>query len=325
MMRRREFITLLGGAAAAWPLIARAQQTTKLPVVGVLSPFIDAESAFLADLREGLREHGYTEGRNVRIEYRSAEGKVELLAGLAADLVRRNVDIIVTSSAPAIQIARQATNKIPIVMARVGDAVDQGLVVSLARPGGNITGLSWFARELSAKSLEVLKDALPAMSHVAILREAAGGAASATAAGTAARRLGVKADLFQAREPDEIETAFSAMTAAGVDALTVLEGLMISNNAKLVTGLAGRARLPAIFFDPAFVDAGGLMSYGPNFTEMHRRAAYFVDRILKGAKPGDLPVQQPTKFELVINLRAAKALGLTIPPALLFRADRVVE
>jgi putative ABC transport system substrate-binding protein len=324
-MRRREFISLLGGAAVAWPLAARAQQTTKLPVVGVLSPYIDAESAFLADLREGLREYSYTEGRNVRIEYRSAEGKVELLAGLAADLVRRNVDIIVTSSAPTIQIARQATNKIPIVMARVGDAVDQGFVASLARPGGNITGLSWFAPELSAKSLEVLKDAVPAMSHVAILRGAAGGAASATAVGTAARRLGVKADLFQAREPNEIETAFSAMTAAGVDALTVLEGLMISNNAKLVTGLAARARLPSIFFDPAFVDAGGLMSYGPNFTEMHRRAAYFVDRILKGAKPGELPVQQPTKFELVINLRAAKTLGVTIPPALLFRADRVVE
>ena len=323
-MRRREFITVLAGAAAALPLAARAQQT-KLPVVGVLSPFIDAESAFLADLREGLREHGYTEGRNVRIEYRSAEGKVELLAGLAADLVRRNVDIIVTSSAPAIHIARQATNKIPIVMARVGDAVDQGFVASLARPGGNITGLSWFAPELSAKSLQILKDAFPAMSHVAILREAAGGAASAIAAGTAARRLGVKPSLFQAREPDEIETAFSAMTAAGVDALAVLEGLMISNNAKLVTGLAARARLPAIFFDPAFVDAGGLMSYGPNFTEMHRRAAYFVDRIVKGAKSGDLPVEQPTKFELVINLRAATALGFTIPPALLFRADRVVE
>ena len=325
MIKRRDFITLLGGAAMAWPIAARAQQTTKLPVVGVLSPFIDAESAFLADLREGLREYSYTEGRNVRIEYRSAEGKVELLAGLAADLVRRNVDIIVTSSAPAIQIARQATNKIPIVMARVGDAVDQGLVVSLARPGGNITGLSWFAPELSAKSLEVLKDALPAMSHVAILREATGGAAAATAAGTAARRLGVKADLFQAREPDEIETAFSAMTAAGVDALAVLEGLMISNNAKRVTGLAAQARLPAIFFDPAFVDAGGLMSYGPNFPEMHRRTAYFVDRIVRGAKSGDLPVEQPTKFELVINLRAAKTLGVTIPPALLFRADRVVE
>jgi putative ABC transport system substrate-binding protein len=323
--KRREFIALLGSAAAAWPLSSRAQKTTELPVVGVLSPFIDAESAFLADLREGLREYGYIEGRNVRIEYRSAEGKVELLAGLVADLVRRNVDIIVTSSAPAIQIARQATNKIPIVMARVGDAVDQGFVASLARPGGNITGLSWFAPELSAKSLEVLKDAFPVMSHVAILREAAGGAASATAAGTAARRLGVKADLFQAREPDEIETAFSAMTAAGVDALAVLEGLMISNNAKLIAGLAGRARLPAILFDPAFVDAGGLMSYGPNSTEMHRRAAYFADRILKGAKPGDLSVEQPTKFELVINLRAAKALGLKIPPALLFRADRVVE
>ena len=324
-MRRREFISLLGGAAVAWPLIARAQQTTKLPLVGVLSPFIDAESPFLADFRDGLREFGYAEGRNIKIEYRSAEGKVELLPGLAVDLVRRNVDIIVTSSAPAIQIARQTTKKIPIVMAKVGDAVDQGFVASLAHPGGNITGASWLAPEMSAKSLEILKDAVPGMSHVAILREAAGGAASATAAATAARRLGVKADLFQARTPDEVESAFTAMGEARVNALAVLEGLMIFNNAKLIAGLAARARLPTVFFDPAFVDAGGLMSYGPNFTKMHRRAAYFVDRILKGAKPGDLPVEQPTKFELVMNLRAAKALGLTMPPMLLFRADRVVE
>jgi putative ABC transport system substrate-binding protein len=291
----------------------------------VLSPFIDAESSFLADFREGLREYGYTEGQNVRIEYRSAEGKVELLPGLVADLIGRNVDIVVTSSAPAIQVARRATSKIPIVMARVGDAVDQGFVGSLARPGGNITGISWFAPEMSAKGLEVLKEAFPAMSHVAIFREAAGGAASASAAGTAARRLGIKATLFQAREFYEIEIAFAAMADARVDALEVLEGLMIFNNIKSIASMAARARLPAIFFDSAFVDAGGLMSYGPNFTEMHRRAAYFVDRILKGAKPGDLPVEQPTKFELVINLKTAKALGLTIAPTLLLRADRVVE
>jgi len=326
-MRRREFISLLSGTAAAiaLPFTARAQQTTKLPVVGMLSPFIDAESSFLSDFRKGLSYYGYSEGRNIKIEYRSAEGKVELLPSLVADLISRNVDIIVTSSAPAIHAARQATHGIPIVMARVGDAVDQGFVSSLARPGGNITGLSWFAPELSAKCLEFLKDTFPAMSHVAIFREAAGGAASAIAAGTAARSLGVKATLFQARELIEIENAFAAMADARVDALVVLEGLLIFNNIKSIASMALNARLPAIFFDSAFVDAGGLMSYGPNLTEMYRRSAYFVDRILKGTKPGDLPVEQPTKFELAINLKTAKALDLTIPPSLLFRVDREVE
>jgi putative ABC transport system substrate-binding protein len=324
-VRRRDFISLLGGAVVAWPRAVHAQKTTRLPLVGVLSPFIDAESSFLADFREGLREYGYTEGRNVRIEYRSAQGKAELLPRLVTDLIGRNVDIIVTPSAPAIQVARQATSKIPIVMASVGDAVDQGFVASLAHPGGNITGISWFAPEMSAKGLEVLKEAFPAMSHVAIFRESAGGAASAIAAGTAARRLGVKATLFHAREFYEIENAFAAMADDHVDALVVLEGLLIFNNAKTIAGLATRAKLPAVFFDSAFVDAGGLISYGPNFIDMHRRAAYFVDRILKGAKPGNLPVEQVTKFDLIINIRTAKALGLTLPPALLFRADRAVE
>jgi putative ABC transport system substrate-binding protein len=324
-MRRRDFISLLGGAAVTLPLAAHAQQTTRLPLVGVLSPFIDSESSFLADFREGLREHGYIEGRNLSIEYRSAEGRGELLPGLISDLVRRNVDIIVTSSAPAIQVARQATSRIPIVFARVGDAVNQGIVKSLARPDGNITGISWFAPELSGKNIEILKEVFPRMSHVAIFREAAAGAASATEADTAARRLGLKTAIFQARTPDELETAFAGMADAQVDSLVVLEGSMIFNNAKAIAGLATKVGLPAIFFDSAFVDAGGLVSYGPNFTEMHRRAAYFVDRILKGSKPGDLPVEQPTKFDLVVNVATATKLGLTIAPTLLLRADRVVE
>ena len=324
-MRRREFITLVGAGGITWPLSARAQKKKKLPVVGVLSPFNDAESTLLTDLRVGLREYGYIEGQNVRIEYRSAEGSVELLRSLVLELIRANADIIVTSSAPAIQVARETTSKIPIVFARVGDALNQGIVMSLSRPGANITGISWFAPELSGKNLDILREAFPKMSHVAIFREAAAGAASAIEADKAARRLGLKAAIFQARTPAEIETAFDGMVNAQIDSVIVLEGLMIFNNAKGIAKLAIKNRLPAIFFDSAFVDAGGLVSYGPNFTEMHRRAAYFVDRILKGTKPGDLPVEQPTRFDLVVNVSTANKFGLTIAPTLLQRTDRVVE
>jgi putative ABC transport system substrate-binding protein len=244
---------------------------------------------------------------------------------LALDLLNANVDIIVTSSAPAIQIVRTATSKIPVVFARVGDALDQGIVQSLAHPEGNLTGISWFAPELSGKSIDILREVSSKTSHVAIFREAAGGAASAAAAEAAVRHYGLKATIFQARTAAELETAFEGMKEAQVDSVIVLEGLMIFNNAKLIANLAAKNQLPAIFFDSAFVDAGGLVSYGPNFTEMHRRAAYFVDRILKGAKPGDLPVEQPTKFDLVINLSTAKKLGLTVPTTFLLRADRIVE
>jgi putative ABC transport system substrate-binding protein len=309
----------------AWPISARAQQRGKVSIVGVLSPFKDSESTLMTDVRAGLRDHGYIEGQNLKIEYRSAEGRTERLSGLALDLMNANVDIIVTSSAPAIQIVRTATSKIPVVFARVGDAVDQGIVQSLAHPGGNLTGISWFAPELSGKSIDILREVSSKTSHVAIFREAAGGAASATAAEAAVRHYGLKATIFQARTAAELETVFEGMKDAQVDSVIVLEGLMIFNNAKLIANLAAKNQLPAIFFDSAFVDAGGLVSYGPNFTEMHRRAAYFVDRILKGAKPGDLPVEQPTKFDLVINLSTAKKLGLTVPTTFLLRADRIVE
>jgi putative ABC transport system substrate-binding protein len=309
----------------AWPISARAQQRGKVSIVGVLSPFKDSESTLMTDVRAGLRDHGYIEGQNLKIEYRSAEGQTERLSGLALDLVNANVDIIVTSSAPAIQIVRTATSKIPVVFARVGDAVDQGIVQSLAHPGGNLTGISWFAPELSGKSIDILREVFSKTSHVAVFREAAGGAASATAAEAAVRHYGLKATIFQARTAAELETVFEGMKDAQVDSAIVLEGLMIFNNAKLIANLAAKNQLPAIFFDSAFVDAGGLVSYGPNFTEMHRRAAYFVDRILKGAKPGDLPVEQPTKFDLVINLSTAKKLGLTVPTTFLLRADRIVE
>ena len=328
-MRRREFIALACAGGIAWPLSALAQKRGKPSIVGILSPFNDAQSMLLTDLRVGLRERGYIEGQNLKIEYRSAEGRTEQLRSLALDLVNANVDVIVTSSAPAIQIVREVTSKIPVVFARVGDALDQGIVQSLAHPGGNITGISWFAPELSGKSIDILRDILrevsPGISHVAIFREAAAGAASANAAETAARHHGLKATIFQARTAVELETAFEGMKDAQVDAVIVLEGLMIFNNAKSIANLASKNRLPAIFFDSAFVDAGGLVSYGPNFTDMHRRAAYFVDRILKGTKPGDLPVEQPTKFDLVVNISTAKKLGLSVPSTFLLRADRVVE
>lgn len=328
-MRRRTFLTLISGAAIAD--IAReighaaAQSRPRVPVIGLLSPFIDRESTFLADFREGMRAYGYAEGRNVRIEYRSAEGRIESLPRLVAELIDSKVDVIVTSSAPAIQIARQATSTVPIVMARVGDAVAQGLVGNLAHPGGNVTGASWFAPELSAKNLELLKELIPAIKRVAVLREAAAGAAATAAVQSAAGRFGIRVDIFQVRGREEFDDAFSAIQSAGAEALQVLEGLMIFNNAKVIGQLAASIRIPAIFFDPAFVDAGGLMCYGPNFTEMHRRAAYFVDRILRGANPGDLAVEQPTQFELVLNLKAAQNLGLAIPQSFVLRASRLVE
>jgi putative ABC transport system substrate-binding protein len=324
-MRRRDFIALAGAGGMAWPISARAQKRDKVSIVGVLSPFKDSESTLMTDVRAGLRDHGYIEGQNLKIEYRSAEGRTERLSGLALDLMNANVDIIVTSSAPAIQIVRTATSKIPVVFARVGDALDQGIVQSLAHPGGNLTGISWFAPELSGKSIDILREVSSKTSHVAIFREAAGGAASAIAAEAAVRHHGLKATIFQARTAAELETVFEGMKDAQVDSVIVLEGLMIFNNAELIANLAAKNQLPAIFFDSAFVDAGGLVSYGPNFTEMHRRAAYFVDRILKGAKPGDLPVEQPTKFDLVINLSTARKLGLTVPATFLLRADRIVE
>jgi putative tryptophan/tyrosine transport system substrate-binding protein len=324
-MRRRDFITFATAAGIIWPTSVLAQKSAKRPVIGVLSPFTDAQSTLLADLRAGLRDFGYIEGQNLKIEYRSAEGRIEQLRGLASDLIRADVDLIVTSSAPAIQIVRETTTKLPVVFASVGDALDQGIVQSLSHPGQNMTGISWFAPELSGKSIDILKEISPKISHAAILREAAAGAASAITAEAAARRHGMKATIFQARTAAELETAFDGMKDAQVDSVIVLEGLMILNNVKSIVALATKSQLPAIFFDSKFVDAGGLVSYGPNFSDMHRRTAYFVDRILKGTKPGDIPVEQPTKFDLVLNVSTAKELGLGVSSTILLRADRIVE
>ena len=244
---------------------ASAELSTKRSVIGVLSPFIDAESTFLQDLRDGLGNHGLREGRDIAIEYRSAEGQIDRLPVLAEELVRLKVDVIVTASAPAIRFVQQATRTIPIVMARVGDAVDQGFVASLAHPASNITGISWLAPELSAKRLELMKEALPGIVRVGILREASAGSASVIAVQAAASKLGVVASVFEVRGPEEFPTAFAAMVEARVEAVEILEGLMIFNSVHPLVALAAARRLPAIFPDVSFVKAGGPMSYGPDF------------------------------------------------------------
>ena len=307
------------------PRGAIAEQPAKVPVIGVLSPFIDADSTFLRDLRRALAGRGLREGREIAIEYRSAEGRIERLPVLADELARLEVDIIVTASAPAIRFVQRATQTIPIVMARVGDAVDQGFVASLARPGGNITGTSWFAPELSAKRLALLKETLPEIVRVGVLREAAAGAASVTAVQATAQRLGVVASIFEVRDPDEFPTALSAIAGAKVQGAEILEGLMISNSVRRLVELAEGHRLPTIFPDTTFVEAGGLMSYGPDLSEIDGRTAETIEKILKGARPADIPVEQPTKFIFAINLKAAKALGITIPPSILARADVVAD
>jgi putative ABC transport system substrate-binding protein len=301
---------------------ADTQQLGRMPRIGVLSPSADF---FLKAFRQGLRELGYIDGRNIFLEYRSADGRVDRLPELAAELVRLKVDVMVTITPPGVRAAKQATSTIPIVMGAVDDAVEQGFVTSLAKPGGNITGASSLNPELSGKRLELLKEAFPKVSHVAVLREAVGGASSLRATMAAGQALGVQLQILELRDPNELESAFTAMTRERAGALDVLPGLMIAGYMRQIVDLAGKARLPAIFPDGQFVESGGLMSYGPSLPEMYRRAATYVDKILKGTKPADLPVEQPTKFELIINLKAAKQIGVTIPQSVLYRADKVIK
>ena len=306
-------------------LIVSPAAAQRRPVIGVLSPFVDADSTFLNDLRDGLAAHGLRDGKEIAIEYRSADGRVEALPQLAEELVRMKVEVIVTASAPAIRFAQQATTTIPIVMARVGDAVDQGFVKSLAQPGGNVTGISWLAPELSAKRLELLKQALPGITRVGVLREASAGAASVIAVQAAAAKLGIVPSVFEVREPAEFPTALAAMSEAGAEGVEILEGLMIFNSVRPLVALIEARRTPAIFPDISFVEAGGLMSYGPDFQEIHRRTAEIVAKILNGTPPSQIPVEQPTKFVFGINKKTATALGLTIAPNVLLRADVVLE
>src|SRR5713226_7887729 len=329
-MDRRAFIA---GAIVVLtaPLAAEALETGKVARIGFLALNPGASPHLREAFLQGLRDLGYVEGRNVVIEYRSAEGKLERLSALAAELVALKVDVIVTGGGtPTALAAKQATRTLPIVFASAADPVTDGLVTSLARPGGNVTGSSYLAPELVGKCLEQLKQAVPGVSRVAVLWQP-GAAGERTekemlkGAEVAARALGVRLQFVEARGPADFDRAFSDMTRARAGALTVLPGNMFFSERRRLVDLAAKNRLPAVYRLREFVDAGGLMSYGPDFADMFQRAATYVDKILKGAKPADLPVEQPTKFELVINLKAAKALGLTIPPSVLRRADEVVE
>jgi putative ABC transport system substrate-binding protein len=329
MDRRRFLLTSLAGVLAA-PLAGEAQPAAKIARIGYLATNLAANPPLPEAFRQGLRDLGYVEGRNVVIEYRDAEGKLERLPARAAELVALKVDVIVAPGTPQALAAKHTTKTLPIVFTAAGDPVTDGLVTSLARPGGNVTGLAALGPELVGKCLEQLKQAVLGVSRVAVLRHP--GAFSERTekdmlkgADVAGRALGVRLQFVEARGPENLDKAFSEMTRARAGALTVLPSSMFTSERRRLVDLAAKSRLPAVYPQRAFVDAGGLMGYGPNVADLFRRAATYVDKILKGAKPADLPVEQPTKFELVINLKTAKALSLTIPPSLLARADQVIE
>jgi putative tryptophan/tyrosine transport system substrate-binding protein len=326
-VRRREFITLLGGAAATWPLAARAQQPAKLPTIGFLGQSTrSAASEWVAAFVQRLRELGRIEGRTITIEYRWADGRDERFAEIAAEFVRLKVDIIVTSGTPQVVAAKQATSVIPIVFATAGDPVASGLVASLARPGGNATGLSSLVADLAGKRLELLREVVPGLRRLAIMGNV-GNPVTVLELGevqAAARTLGLEVDTLEIRGAQDIAPAFEALKGRA-DALYVCIDALANANRIRINIRAVGARLPTMHGSRDYVEAGGLMSYGPNYPDLFRRAADYVDKILRGAKPGDLPVEQPTKFDLVINLTTAKALGLDVPATLLTRADEVLE
>jgi putative tryptophan/tyrosine transport system substrate-binding protein len=328
-MNRRTFVAGLGAVLAA-PRAAEAQQTATIPHIGVLFPtsLSDPRTAqFLDAFRDGLRALGYAEGQNIATETRFAEEDWQRLPGLVAELIRAKVNVIVTYTTPAAQAAKRSTSTIPIVLAAVIDPIAAGLVVSLPHPGGNITGLSQMIPELVAKQLEILKEAAPNVSRVALLTNPAnpGTAPQLRHARDAARALGLHVQLLEARGPSDIDRAFAGIPSERAGAVVVLIDSMLIDHRRRIVDLAARHRLPTVSATREIAEAGGLMSYGPSIRDMFRRAAGFVDKILKGAKPADLPVEQPTKFELVINRKTAKALRLTIPPSLLLRADEVIE
>src|SRR5262245_22929973 len=310
-------------------LAVDAQPAGEVRRVGLLSNSSPKSSVrFVDEFRQGLRELGWVEGRNIVIEYRWAEGTSDRLPALAAELVRLKVDVLVVGSSPAAMAAKNATGTIPIVLAGVADPVRQGLVTSLARPGGNVTGISWdTGTNKVGKELELLKELLPKVRRVAILLNPASPNHATTVSNVkaAARSLGVQILLLEARGPNEFDVAFAAMAKDRVEALLIETDSMFFLHRAQLADLTAKNRLPSMYGLRGHVEAGGLMSYGPSVPELERRAATFVDRIFKGARPADLPVEQPTKFELVINLKTAKTLGLTIPPALLLRAEQVIE
>jgi putative tryptophan/tyrosine transport system substrate-binding protein len=330
VITRRVFIGTLAGGLVAAPLAAEAQQAAKIARIGYLGFNLTASPHLPEAFLQGLHDLGYVEGRNVVIEYRDAEGKPERLPALAAELVALKVDVILAPGTPQALAAKQATRTLPIVFGAAADPVGSGLVTSLARPGGNVTGLSVLTPELVGKRLELLKQAVPGVSRVAVLWHP-GNYGERTEqdmlkeAEVAGRALGVRLQFLEARGPGDLDRAFSDMTRARAGALTVVPSAMLFGERRRLVDLAAKNRLPAVYQWREGVDAGGLMSYGPDFADLFRRAATYVDKILKGAKPADLPVEQATKFDLVINLKTAKTLGLTIPPSLLQRADEVIQ
>ncbi len=319
-------ITLTLGLLGA-PLAPEAQPPTHVHRIGVLSGTTREPDRNVKAFLEGMRALGYVEGQNLVMEYRGAEGQFERFPDLAAELVRLQVDVLLVGPTPAALAAKDATTTIPIVMAGVGDPVGSGLVASLARPGGHVTGVSVLQPEVVGKQLEFLKDVLPTVSRVAVLWNPANPvhAVNVREADVAAQALGVQLHLVEARGPDAFDSAFAAMTSAHAGALLVLGDTMFQTHRRRLAELAATSRLPTMHNARPFVEAGGLMAYGPSRLDIQRRAAVYVDKILKGAKPGDLPVERPMKFELVINLKTAKALGITMPPSLLLLADEVIQ
>jgi ABC-type uncharacterized transport system substrate-binding protein len=326
-MNRRVFVAGLGAVLAA-PLAAGAQQAGKTARVGLLMlpPHSGVGGAYVQALREGLHELGYVEGRNLLLEIRWAEGRPDLLPGLAAELLSTQPDVLVTSGSEAILTLKRATRVVPIIMASVMDPVALGIGASLAQPGGNLTGLSILSRELTSKRLQLLRETLPRLSKVAVLwnPDNPGNVLMLREVETASQTLGLEWQAVAVRQPDELASAFKAILGATNGILVIEDSMLVSHHSRIVESVA-RTRLPAMYAFRQFVDAGGLMSYGPNIPDSFRRAAVYVDKILKGSKPADLPLEQATKFELIINLKTAKALGLTIPPSLLLRADQVIE
>jgi putative ABC transport system substrate-binding protein len=321
------FPILLIVAVVIVAALAQAQQPTKIPRIGFLAATPSGSSDRTETFRQGLRELGYVEGKNIIIEYRRAEGQFERLPDLAAELVHLKVDVIVASGAASTRRAKEATATIPIVMASDNDPVGSGFVASLGRPGGNITGLSQMAPDLAGKRLELLKEIVPRLSRLVVLGELnnPGNAQSLKETELAAVGFGVHLQVLDVRDPTDIENGFQAASKGHADAVLVLGGPVATSQRGHIAELAVKSRLPAIYPQSDYMDAGGLMFYGPSISDLFRRAATYVDKILKGAKPADLPVEQPTKFELIINLKAAKQIGLTIPPNVLARADKVIR
>jgi putative ABC transport system substrate-binding protein len=325
-MERRAFIGRVAGGLLTAPLAARAQQLGKVYRIGILEPIPATQNAANLDaLRKGLRDLGYIEGRNLIIEYRSADGRAERFPDLASELVRLKVDLIVTRGTPAAKAAKHATGTIPVVMATMGDP--RAIVASFAQPGGNITGVTTFSTELTGKRIELLKELVPSLSRVALLHNMGNPAAPPEweETKTAARSLGLQAELLDVRGQDDLGRAFELAVRQHVDTLLIGFDGLTQMHQQTIVDLVARNRLPAVYPAREFVEAGGLIAYAVNYPDLYLRFASFVDKIFKGAKPAELPVQQPTKFELVINLKTAKVLGLTIPQSVLLRADELIQ